>query len=243
VKDQNIIPATVYCPKVTLEDLLTEPTLLQQPATSEGFQAIRTTLTYPTDAKIRYGTFKLAFPATTTEVVVGTTRSVCLKQVFYSSGDLRKPCDEATQVKELTIEMACLIWAEQLLGLVYHFISETGLSQGEPSSSTSFAPQVPQFRFVGCGLAFSDDRNHIFLVEELINRSEGPFYKFINNRSACPLFELLPKDEEYQTRARFLAFAQHVQYVKTEGMVYFSDLQGFLARLFPSLLLTAGFMR
>ncbi|KAJ6617726.1 hypothetical protein B0H10DRAFT_2434264 [Mycena sp. CBHHK59/15] len=69
-------------------------------------------------------------------------------------------------------------------------------------------------RFNGC-LAF---------VEELIDEEHDGFYKFINNGSAVPL--LLPTaDKSVAAAAEFLSFTQHVQFYKTKGMVYLSDLQ------------------
>ncbi|KAF8164945.1 hypothetical protein B0H34DRAFT_628755, partial [Crassisporium funariophilum] len=68
--------------------------------------------------------------------------------------------------------------------------------------------------------------NTIYLVEEFIDPvQEGRFVKYINNSSAKPLLMLLP-NKEYVNTAYFLCFAQHVQYLKTGGIAYISDLQG-----------------
>ncbi|KAJ7855087.1 hypothetical protein B0H13DRAFT_1454311, partial [Mycena leptocephala] len=64
-----------------------------------------------------------------------------------------------------------------------------------------------------------------YLVEEVIDEEQDGFYKFINNGSAVPL-PLPATDPSLSVLAEFLAFGQHVQYYKTGGMVYLSDLQG-----------------
>uniref|UniRef100_A0ACB7IVE8 Uncharacterized protein n=1 Tax=Pleurotus cornucopiae TaxID=5321 RepID=A0ACB7IVE8_PLECO len=77
-------------------------------------------------------------------------------------------------------------------------------------------------RFVHAALANSKEVDGIkksYLIEEVI---DGKFVKYINNDSP----ELLPMENgDQERRAKFLAFAQHVQYFKTES-VFISDLQG-----------------
>lgn len=108
------------------------------------------------------------------------------------------------------IEMNCLGWGNSLLRIVYDSIGE---NPGIP---------VPHLCFVGAALAISqDNEQHTFLVEELID--ETPFVKYINNNSASPCNFV---DPERSRIARFLAFSQHVQWVRTKGLVYVSDYQG-----------------
>ncbi|KAJ7480476.1 hypothetical protein B0H11DRAFT_2420684 [Mycena galericulata] len=64
-----------------------------------------------------------------------------------------------------------------------------------------------------------------YLIEEYIDEEKDGFYKFINNASAVPI-KLPTADSSLSLLAIFLSFTQHVQYYKTKGMVYLSDLQG-----------------
>ncbi|KAF8876609.1 hypothetical protein CPB84DRAFT_1795744, partial [Gymnopilus junonius] len=58
---------------------------------------------------------------------------------------------------------------------------------------------IPILRFTSCGLAISDDRNTVYLVEEFIDeKQEGRYVKYINNSSPKPLWTYLPDDEEYK---------------------------------------------
>jgi len=65
----------------------------------------------------------------------------------------------------------------------------------------------------------------MYLGKELIpTPSDGEdFVKYIHNGDAAPC-DLL--DPDVENIAQFLAFTQHVQYVKTGKQVYISDYQG-----------------
>jgi hypothetical protein len=60
-----------------------------------------------------------------------------------------------------------------------------------------------------------------YLAEELIP-SDQPFVKYIHNGDPTPLPE---KDEPGYDLAQFLAFTQHIQYIKTGGLAYIADYQ------------------
>ena len=63
----------------------------------------------------------------------------------------------------------------------------------------------------------------LYLLEEYIGPAEGPFRKYINNGTPAILhFE----DPEDRNRAKFLAFSQHYQYIKTHKTLFVSDYQG-----------------
>jgi hypothetical protein len=89
--------------------------------------------------------------------------------------------------------------------------------------------QIPQMRYVHAGLAISQsDDKAAFLLEEYIEsdaENGGWFVKYLNNNSAKPR-TFANKDQT--TPAQFLSFAQHVQFWKTDGLVFISDLQGML---------------
>ncbi|KAI6146731.1 hypothetical protein BKA82DRAFT_3980550 [Pisolithus tinctorius] len=61
-----------------------------------------------------------------------------------------------------------------------------------------------------------------YLLEEKIE-CDGDFTKFIHN---CDCVPLLNPDEEGYDIAEFLCFTQHVQYIKTKGLVYIANYQG-----------------
>ena len=63
----------------------------------------------------------------------------------------------------------------------------------------------------------------VFLLEEVIGKDEGRFWKYMNNVSPIPPQFADKKDEE---RAQFLAFTQHVQYFKMKKLAFVSDYQG-----------------
>ena len=118
------------------------------------------------------------------------------------------------------MEVACTVWAQALLDLVYNFISQ----EGQPPIN------IPEFHFVESALAMesslndSKSNNTVFLVEEVITEEkQGRFRKYLNIVSPVPLMMTCKDDED---RAMFLAFSQHVQYWKTKKQVFVSDYQG-----------------
>jgi hypothetical protein len=88
--------------------------------------------------------------------------------------------------------------------------------------------EIPQMRFVRAALAILANETHdTYMIEEIIDdAAEGQFVKYIGNSSAKPL-KNLTGDEAY--RAQFLAFSQHVQYIKTKGLAFIADYQGTLS--------------
>lgn len=108
-------------------------------------------------------------------------------------------------------------------------------------SKSTTAPdfEIPQLRFVNAGLTIGYATTFggggswsvnckaglvsmAYLVEELIPDAKS-CVKFIHNGTCRPLPHL--DDPAYEI-AEFLAFTQHIQYIKTGGMAYISDYQG-----------------
>jgi hypothetical protein len=85
--------------------------------------------------------------------------------------------------------------------------------------------KIPHMRFVHAALGILANETHdTYMIEEVIDdATEGQFVKYIGNGSAKPL-KHLTGDEAY--RAQFLAFSQHVQYIKTKGLAFIADYQG-----------------
>ena len=118
------------------------------------------------------------------------------------------------------MELNCIGWASALMLCVYDFINEKKDHLGFPSF------EIPNMRFVECGLAISKAANHdTFLLEEFIDTASHSnwFVKYLNNNSARPRTF---SDHRQAHRADFLSFAQHVQFWKTNGLAFVSDLQG-----------------
>ena len=225
--DYTSIPVILYQPHVTLEELIdgNVSKLLLDPASSI-YRQFRTTLTFRSSPIMRYGSFKLAFHANSSEIVLGNSTAVYLKQTYYKSAQTgkAKPHDPANQIKQLITEIVCLIWADALLKLVYNFMEGQDHHQGQECGQD--IPVIPQLHFTSCALACSDDRTNIYLVEEFIDEKvEGRFQKYINNSSASVSLSHLHGEEAINI-ATFLSFSQHVQYLKTKGLAYISDYQG-----------------
>ncbi|KAG1842048.1 hypothetical protein DFJ58DRAFT_748303 [Suillus subalutaceus] len=109
--------------------------------------------------------------------------------------------------EKLFREANILYWAKALLGLVYDVIDRAVAGASEPVPFN-----IPRVRFVEAGLALSYYQD-----------SSKPALKYIHNMDPNPL---LDPDEPGYDFALFLAFTQHVQYVKTGGLVFISDYQG-----------------
>ncbi|KAJ7077313.1 hypothetical protein B0H15DRAFT_805289 [Mycena belliarum] len=141
------------------------------------------------------------------------------------------PMDE---FRKTIMEANVLQWASSIMtftySFIYHFLE---------NSPTPPPFEIPDIRFVHAGVAVIYEQQatgpaanpqskicRTYLIEELIDASVGrrdSFHKFINNGSAVPV----PTDDEALAAiAEFLSFTQHVQFYKTAGMVYISDLQG-----------------
>ena len=182
------------------------------------------------------GGFKVAALGTsTTHLFKSNTPDICAKRTYHSvehvveqngsfvtkSDDI--PYEGRKQFQNLSMEIACTVWAQALLDLVYKFISQ--------EDSGCCPLNVPKFRYVELALAMEGSpdgtkkqNGAVFLVEEVIaEEREGPFRKYLNNVSPVPLTTTCKEDE---IRAKFLAFSQHVQYWKTKKQVFVSDYQG-----------------
>ncbi|KAI6004803.1 hypothetical protein EDD15DRAFT_2359683 [Pisolithus albus] len=172
-----------------------------------------------------------------------TNHSIVLKRPYIDDhpAESRPPFVRYALKDESNIlyrEANALYWAKALLQMTYRFIDHTLDAAKLPPPF-----EIPRLRFVDAGLLFTYSEvplataeragqlvkpsgivNVAYLVEEFIPLSSGDeFVKYIHNGDATPCFLL---DEKAEGIADFLAFTQHVQYVKTGGQVYISDYQG-----------------
>ena len=191
---------------------------------SEG--PIALTMMYNPNVAPKYGSFKRALFGHLSHPVFSGSSSICIKQCWYpckSSGS-RLLYDNYTQITKLSAEINCMRWASALMGIVYDFMEKHIATYGEP------AFVIPNMRFVKNALVIADTTRETYMIEEVINEgADGTFMKYIGNGSVKPLD--FPTGEAAH-RAQFLAFSQHVQYVKTKWLAFIGDFQGrFFCRL------------
>ncbi|KAF8828266.1 hypothetical protein HHX47_DHR4000715 [Lentinula edodes] len=213
--------------QLTWRELVANPLIFQD--LRGNFQGEEATVTYSSKQKIFEGSFKMALTkCVTSEIVLGNSVNICLKRCFDRSSTTGKRtmlCEDK-QHEELSRELNCLLWAKVMLELVTSFIESVDRRLGtRPSFS------IPRLRFVDAALvvARKGQRKEFYMMEELIPEHDGwSFHKYICNNSAVPLFthETSSYAFEKNCRARFLAFAQHVQYVETGRLAFTSDFQG-----------------
>ena len=104
------------------------------------------------------------------------------------------------------------------MGIVYEFMKKHVEKHGAPPF------EIPTMQFVKNALLIGD---HAYMVEEVIaEETDGMFVKYIGNGSVKP-FDFLNGPAAY--RAKFLAFAQHVQHLKTMGLAFIGEFQGMLS--------------
>jgi hypothetical protein len=175
----------------------------------------------PHAAALKYGAFKRASFGHLSSPIFsesGST-SVCIKQCWYlcRASGAKLAYDNHTQITKLSAEINCLRWAAALMGIVYDFINKYTKIHGEPSFT------IPKMRFVKSALAIFDTTHETYMVEEVIDEAiDGAFIKYIGNGSVKPL----DFSGTAAHRAAFLAFSQHVQYMKTKGLAFIGDFQG-----------------
>jgi hypothetical protein len=116
--------------------------------------------------------------------------------------------------------MYCATWGAALMQLMYDFMATRVAIYGVPKFP------VPQMRYVHVALAVANNVTHdTYLLEEVIDEAcDGMFLKYINNDHNAPIER--PDHPERTEIGEFLAFAQHVQYMKTQKMAFVSDIQG-----------------
>ncbi|KAL4065803.1 hypothetical protein V8B97DRAFT_1874809 [Scleroderma yunnanense] len=157
---------------------------------------------------------------------------IVLKRPFISNDSTEVgPSFTHYTLKDETNILYCkanaLYWAKALLQMTYRFIDH-----GIKDARVPPPFKIPHLYFVDAGLlfAYSDPNSMIsvaYLAEELIPVSlDEEFMKYIHNGNAAPCVLM---DLEVEEIADFLAFTQHIQYIKTGGQVYISDYQGIFA--------------
>ncbi|KZT10116.1 uncharacterized protein LAESUDRAFT_645705, partial [Laetiporus sulphureus 93-53] len=195
---------------------------------------VKTNLLYDPQSKFQQGTFKVTHFGTISPPLpaFGSTGYVAIKRAFVRDRAMASPhpmfYDAAKQAELLSVEVNCAQWAAGLMQLCYAFIQREDVIRGPPPFT------IPQLQFVCVGLAVEDAsdindqnpsrRRQVFLLEQYIDSTaEGRWRKYINNDTPTPLAMI---DEDDQHRADFLAFCQHIQFLKTKRLLFVSDFQG-----------------
>ncbi|THU77392.1 hypothetical protein K435DRAFT_812496 [Dendrothele bispora CBS 962.96] len=119
------------------------------------------------------------------------------------------------------------------------------------AATTRRPPQIsiPRLRFVEAGVfaQLSSDPKHLkssaagakrtYIIEEKIQvPPHAEFTKYVHNGNPVP--NVPPNDPEYNT-ALFLCAVQHLQYIKTHGLAYVSDFQGYAGLLTDAQIMTS----
>ncbi|KAJ3717887.1 hypothetical protein C8R42DRAFT_644497 [Lentinula raphanica] len=228
VKGQNKTKS--HClPDFSWSDLIENPTKSQN--LRQNFPGIETTVIYDPKRTAHKGSFKMALVhCSTSKIVVGEGTRVCLKRCFdrdVTNGEKLMYCKDK-QFEGLSRELNCLLWARIMLRLVYDYIDSANESSG---SVPPFS--IPKLRFVDAALAVvtaADGREEFYIIEELIPENHGwSFTKYICNNSAVPLLSNNLESRHTAERnhcARFLSFAQHIQYIQTSSLAFTSNFQG-----------------
>ncbi|KAI9068217.1 hypothetical protein FKP32DRAFT_1683478 [Trametes sanguinea] len=135
------------------------------------------------------------------------------------------------RAKLLMQDVQCIVWANALLELVYAYVNDMLRDEESlPVLRGGRKPSaVPQLRFVHAAFAITEKEDKAYLIEERIPFNQPHvWFKYINNDSGKPI----PQKEKLETeRALFLAFSQHVQLWKTQGLAFVTDYQGGLGLL------------
>ena len=159
---------------------------------------------------------------------------------FYIANDVAPKEAKVTRYsfkdeqRKVEAEANLLYWADSLMLLANSWIQ----AQIAQRHGTDPCPlTIPRLRFVRGGVASVQGRCHTadagkiyirpnatYLIEELIPPELGDFTKYVHNADATPLLPSFA-GPAYEI-AEFLCFVQHLQYWKTDAMVYISDFQG-----------------
>ena len=169
---------------------------------------------------------------------------VVAKRFYYIANDVTGVVPKEAKImryslederRKVEAEANLLYWADSLMSLANSWI-QAQIAQrtncGDPCPLN-----IPKLRFVRGGVASVQGAYHkaelgklyyqpsaTYIIEEPITSALGEFTKYVHNVDATP--QLPSFDEPAYEIAEFLCFVQHLQYWKTDAMVYISDFQG-----------------
>jgi len=236
--------------KWSLEEILMNKISFQM--SNEDPRRVHATMELRLQAQgINYGAQKRCIPGRLTDFSIdlptilwwlqsgGKSKNVAIKQfLLYHEGygpdthpkrDIRAfQLSPVQECKAIEMEATLLLWADSLLGLSEGFVKKVVKEKGPPPFDLPLVRfvegAVAMTRFERATTSTSKDRMNCYLVEEAL---DGDYWvKYISNNQAVPL---VPESHAEYEMAEYLCFHQHVQYMKTKKLMYFSDLQGELA--------------
>ncbi|KAL4062911.1 hypothetical protein J3A83DRAFT_4380486 [Scleroderma citrinum] len=157
------------------------------------------------------------------DLSIGSSLNYCIvfNRPFISNGltEVGPPFIHYTLKDETNIlyhEANALYWAKALLQMTYRFIDH-----GIKDTKAPPPFEIPCLQFL---VKPNSTVSVTYLAEKFIPvSSDEEFMKYIHNGNAAPCILM---DLEAEENVDFLAFTQHVQYIKTGGQVYISDYQG-----------------
>jgi hypothetical protein len=189
-------------------------------AIKDSKNPITLTMIYNPNAAPKYGSFNWASFGHLSYLVFSGSTSVCIKQCRYlckASGN-QLFYNNHTQITKVSTEINYMQWVSALIRIIYNFIKTKIVMYGKPSFV------ILTMCFMRNALIIADSTCEAYLVEEVIDEgADGMFVKYIGNGSVKPFDFLLGKAAD---RTQFLAFAQHVQYMKTKSLAFIGDFQG-----------------
>ncbi|CAK5277799.1 unnamed protein product [Mycena citricolor] len=236
---------------VDLHDLLENPSFFTCDIKAAEFGTLSMV---PSEEPLGVGSFKSAHNARLNLNIVSTgnilgsvpNQHVAAKRMFELWSEdkerLRRFAPQQEYIQTIR-EANILVWAVSLLEFCYAFIADFIKKNGKPPADL----KMFNIRFVEAGLALIHDSSaaghnvkdtsslrRTFLIEELIKptreNQDETFIKFIHNNLAAPTPTICSDSLNYAV-AEFLCFTQHIQYEKSGGNVFLSDLQGSPSRL------------
>ncbi|EGN91593.1 hypothetical protein SERLA73DRAFT_157503 [Serpula lacrymans var. lacrymans S7.3] len=148
-----------------------------------------------------------------------STLGFCAITNSMSSG--RKLLAFKDELAKMLVEANCMYWGTSLMSIVYQFIASCPVCNKDPSELPP--PEIPCLCMVQFAIVVPIKpslKSAVYLLEKKIG---GKFVKYINNNSAAPWAWL---NNDKLLIAKFLCFAQYVQYNLSHGLIFLSDFQG-----------------
>lgn len=195
---------------------------------------VMSTLSLNMSAPVMRGAFKRATWADLSPKLADGGSVVVAKQAIDNTiagtrtTERERPYEGVKQLTWLSDDIKCMVWANAMQKLVVDFIQLCFLEE----NTLQYELDIPKFSFVAGALGVETKSDNdkkkppTWIIEERVDEEvEGPWRKYVNNDRPRPIKMKNSKD---QTRAEFLCFSQHVQYMLTNKSAFVSDYQGLM---------------
>ena len=182
---------------------------------------------------VHMGSFKTSHPGkvqldNNLKLLPFTNGKVCVKQMYERKGNSGNGAISRLKgnlkLDALLVECNCVKWASILLDLTYQFVAHKVKTRGQPP----YPILMLCFTRVMIALVHNLPAPKAFLVEEWISTDDGnhQFIKYLNNRVLHHISDSVPQAFKAQEIIDFLIFAQHIQWKKSQYLVFTSNYQG-----------------